>query len=176
MTDGETNKLARRGLEEHFSSFAVVSKTIHQKIMWSQFPPNGQQVIWDLVGTGTTLFSGGLFWDQFFLDLRIYFGVLFRYKLMYYNLFHVSDLRKLIQFLREIECIKFECNKFVLVLVQIDLIHIEHSNGISSNWTKTNANLLHSRSIHSILRKIGHVIQIVVHQFVRKTISTFKLY
>jgi hypothetical protein len=29
--------------------------------------------------------------------------------------------------------------------------------------------LLHTNSIHSISRKIGHVIQIVVHQFVRKT-------
>ncbi len=38
-------------------------------------------------------------------------------KLMYYYFYHGSDLRKIIQFLREIECIKFECNKFVLVLV-----------------------------------------------------------
>jgi hypothetical protein len=29
--------------------------------------------------------------------------------------------------------------------------------------------LLHKNSIHSISRKIGHVIQIVVHQFVHKT-------
>jgi hypothetical protein len=29
-------------------------------------------------------------------------------------------------------CIKFECNEFVLVLVQIDLIHFEHSICISS--------------------------------------------
>ncbi len=135
----------------------------------------GQQVIWNLGGTGTTLFSGGLFWDQFFLTLRIFLGTCFRYKLMYYNLYHVSDLCKFIQFLREIECIKFECNEFVLVLVQIDIIHFEHSNCISSAWTKTNTNLLHSSSIHSISRKIGHVIQIVVHQFVHKTISTFKL-
>ncbi len=34
-----------------------------------------------------------------------------------------SDLRKFIRFLREIECIEFECNKFVFVLVEIDLIH-----------------------------------------------------
>ncbi len=176
MKDRETNTLATCVLDKHFSSCAVVSKTICRKIMWSQFPPNGQQIIWDLVGTGTTLFSSGLFWDQFFLDLRIIFGARFRYKLMYYNLFHVSDLRKPVQFLRKIECIEFECNEFVLVLVQIDLIHIEHSNCISSTWTKTNTNLLHSRSIHSILHKIGHMIQIVVHQFVRKLISTFKLY
>jgi hypothetical protein len=41
-------------------------------------------------------------------------------KLMYYYFYHGSDLRKIIQFFLEIECIKFECNKFVLVLVQID--------------------------------------------------------
>ncbi len=53
-------------------------------------------------------------------------------KLMYYYFYHGSDLREIIQFLRKIECIKFECNEFVLVLVQIDLIHIEHSICISS--------------------------------------------
>ncbi len=30
------------------------------------------------------------------------------------------------------QCIEFECNKFVLVLVEIDLIHFEHSIRISS--------------------------------------------
>jgi hypothetical protein len=163
ITDRESNALATRGLEEHFSSCAVVSKTIRRKIMWSQFPPNRQQDIWDLARTGTTLFSGGLFWDQFFFRLQNFFGARFRYKLMYYNLYHVYNLREIVQFLRKIECIEFECNEFVLVLVQIDLIHIEHSNCISSTWTKTNTNLLHSRSIHSISRKIGHVIQIVVN-------------
>ena len=53
-------------------------------------------------------------------------------KLMYYYFYHGSDLREIIQFLREIECIKFECNEFVLVLVTIDLIHFEHSICISS--------------------------------------------
>ncbi len=48
-------------------------------------------------------------------------------KLIYYYFYHRSDLRKIIRFLREIECIEFECNKFVLVLVQIDLIHFGHS-------------------------------------------------
>jgi hypothetical protein len=50
------------------------------------------------------------------------------------------------------------------------------SNCIRSICTKTNTNLLHTNWIHSILRKnrtisrkIGHVIQIVVHQFVHKT-------
>ncbi len=86
----------------------------------------------DLAGTCFTLFSSGLFWDQFLLDLRSFFGARFRYKLMYYYLYHRSDLRKIIQFLCEIECIEFKCNKFVLVLVQIDHIHFEHSICISS--------------------------------------------
>ncbi len=119
------------------------------------------------------------FWEDcfgFFSDLKNFFGACFRYKLMYYNLYYVSDLRKIVRFLCKIECIEFECTKFVLVLVQINLIHFEHSNCISSTLTKTNTNTLHSRSIHSISRKIGHMIQIVVHQFVHKRISIFKLY
>ena len=50
---------------------------------------------------------------------------------------------------------------FVLVLVQIDLIHFEHTKCISSTIIKTNTYPLHFRSIHTILCKIGHVIQIV---------------
>jgi hypothetical protein len=78
--------------------------------------------------------------------------------------------------LRKIECNEFVCNKFVLVLVQIDLIQFENSNSIRSVCTKFDTNLLHTNLLHSILRKnwtilrkMGHVIQIVVHQFVRKT-------
>ncbi len=56
--------------------------------------------------------------------------------------FNGSNLREIIQFLREIECIEFECNEFVLVLVQIDLIHFEHKICISSTWIKTNTNPL----------------------------------
>ncbi len=63
----------------------------------------------------------------------------------------------------EIECIKFVCNKFELVLVQIDLIQFEFSNCIRSICIKTNTNLLHTNSIHSIscknrtnLQRIGH--------------------
>ncbi len=41
-------------------------------------------------------------------------------------------LLKIIQFLCKIECIECECNEIVLVLVQIDLIHFEHSICISS--------------------------------------------
>jgi hypothetical protein len=78
--------------------------------------------------------------------------------------------------LHKIECIKFVCNEFELVLVQIDLIQFEFSNYIRLICTKNNTNLLHTNSIHSILRKnrtilckIGHVIQFVVHQCVCKT-------
>jgi hypothetical protein len=95
-----------------------------------QFPPNlsclqnnpPENNVEDLAGTRFKLFFSGLFWDRFLLDLRNFFGTRFRYKLMYYYFYHRSDLRKIILFLREIECIEFECNKFVLVLVQIDLI------------------------------------------------------
>ena len=45
-----------------------------------------------------------------------------------YSRLHASNLCEIVRFLRKIECIKFECNAFVLVLVQIDLIHIEHIN------------------------------------------------
>jgi hypothetical protein len=82
---------------------------------------------------------------------------------MYYNLYHASDLRDFVRFLREIECIEFECNAFVLVLVQIDLIHFEHTKCISSTSIKTNINPLHIRLIHTISCKIRHVIQIVPH-------------
>ncbi len=36
---------------------------------------------------------------------------------MYYYFYHGFDLRKIIRYLCEFECIEFECNKFVLVLV-----------------------------------------------------------
>ncbi len=48
------------------------------------------------------------------------------------------DLREIIRFSCEIESIEFECNAFVLVLVQIDLIHFEHIKCISSTSIKTN--------------------------------------
>jgi hypothetical protein len=50
LTDRETNTLASRGLEEPFSSCAVVL---------CQF-----LVLAGNAGTRSTLFSGGLFWDQ----------------------------------------------------------------------------------------------------------------
>ena len=61
---------------------------------------------------------------------------------MYYYFYHGSNLRKIIQFLREIECIEFECNKFVLFLVQIDPICLEHSICISSTSIESNTNPL----------------------------------
>ncbi len=78
---------------------------------------------------------------------------------MYYNLYHASNLRKIIRFLRKIESIEFECNIFILVLVQIDLIHFEHIKCISSTSIKTNTNPSQLRLIHTILCKIRHVIQ-----------------
>ena len=54
--------------------------------------------------------------------------------------YHGSDLREIIRILREIECIEFECNKFVLVLDIIDLTHFEHSICISSTSIKINTN------------------------------------
>ncbi len=111
--------------------------------------------------------------DRFFSDLGIFFGA-----------------REIVRFLHEIECIGFVCNEFVFVLVQIDLIQFKficfspnwlntiwiYSNCIKTICTKTDTNLLHTNSIHSISRKnqmisrkIGHVIQIVVHRFVPKT-------
>jgi hypothetical protein len=76
-----------------------------------QFPPNlsclrnnpPENKVEDLAGTRFTLFSSGLFWDQFLLDFRSFFGAHFRYKLMYYYFYHRSDLHKIIQFLCEIE-------------------------------------------------------------------------
>ncbi len=84
-------------------------------------------------------------------------------QLMYYNSFYTSDLRGIVRFLHEIESIEFECNAFVLVLVQIDLIHFEHIKCISSTSIKTNTNPSQLRLIHTISYKIRHVIQIVPH-------------
>jgi hypothetical protein len=71
--------------------------------------------------------------------------------------------------LHKIECNEFVCNKFVSNLVQIDLMQFKYSNCIRSICTKTNTNSLRTNSLHSILRKIGQMIQIVMHQFVHKT-------
>jgi hypothetical protein len=53
-------------------------------------------------------------------------------------------------------CLSFNLSwtdRFVLVLIQVELIQIECSKCIRSIWTKTNTNLLHSNSISSINRK-----------------------
>jgi hypothetical protein len=54
--------------------------------------------------------------------------------------------------------------------------YTECSNCIRSICTKSNTNLLHTNLIdsilhknHTILHKLGHVIQIVIHQFVPNT-------
>ncbi len=111
----------------------------------------------------------GIKGDQFFTDFRIFLALALRTN-------WCTTICITCPILRKIECIKFVCNKFVLVLVQIDLIQFEFSNCIRSICTKTNTNSLHTNLIHSILRKnwtilrkIEHLIQIVVHQFVRKT-------
>ncbi len=49
-----------------------------------------------------------------------------------YYFYHGSDLCEVIRFLREIECIEFECNEFVLIIFKIDLIHFENPICISS--------------------------------------------
>jgi hypothetical protein len=61
---------------------------------------------------------------------------------MYYYFYNGSDLHEIIRFLHEIECIQFECNEFVLVLVQIDLIRLELSICISSTSIEINTNPL----------------------------------
>jgi hypothetical protein len=66
--------------------------------------------------------------------------------------------------------------QFYTNLVKIDLIQFELSNCIRSVFTKTNTNLLRTNSLHSILCKIGHIIQIVVHQFVRLSSAKTKFW
>ncbi len=111
----------------------------------------------------------GIKGDQFFSNLRNFLVLVLQTNWCTTICITCPILRKIVQFLRKIECIKFVCNEFVLVLVQINLIQFEFSNFIRSICTKTNTNLLHTNLLHSILRKIGHVIQVVVHQFVCKT-------
>ncbi len=51
---------------------------------------SGQQVIWDLAGTGTKLFSGGLFWDQFFSDY-LRFGRNWLYNILGQNVLETAN-------------------------------------------------------------------------------------
>ncbi len=111
----------------------------------------------------------GIKGDQFFTDLQNFSTLVFCTN--WCTTICITCL-----FLRKIECIEFVWNKFVLFLVQIDPIQFEFSNCIRSICAETNTNSLHTNLIHSIshknrtiLLKIGHMIQIVVHQFVHKT-------
>ncbi len=107
--------------------------------------------------------------DQFFTDLEFFSALILRTN-------WCTTICITCPILHKIERIEFVCNKFVIVLVQIDLIQFEFSNYIRLICTETNTNLLRTNLIHSILcknwtvlPKIGHVIQIIVHQFVCKT-------
>jgi hypothetical protein len=74
------NTLFLRGLEEPFFQLCHVSFNVEQ------FPPNlsclqnkpQENNVEDLAGTHFTLFSSGLFWDRFLVDLRSFFGTRFR--------------------------------------------------------------------------------------------------
>ncbi len=94
----------------------------------------------------------GIKGGRFFSDLQI--GVLHTKSSDFYAKLNVSNLY---------------VPNYVLVLVQTDLIQFENSNHIRSICTKTNTNSLHTILMHSISCNIGHIIQIVVHQFVHKT-------
>ncbi len=111
----------------------------------------------------------GIKGDNFFSDLGFFFGARFTSKLVYYNLYHQSEItqNRLIftqNWMYQI-CIWRICISFSTNWSNT----FKNWNCIRSIWTKTNTNLLHINFIHSILRKIRHVIQIVVHWFVHKT-------
>ncbi len=74
----------------------------------------------------------GIKGDQFFLDFRFFLALILHTNWCTTICITCPILRKIIRFLRKIECIKFVCNKFVLVLVQIDLIQFENLNCIRS--------------------------------------------
>jgi hypothetical protein len=111
----------------------------------------------------------GIKGDQFFSDKTFFSALVLRTNWCTTICITCPILRKIIRFLCKIECIEFVYNEFVLVLVQIDPIHLNFQIVLDQFFTKTNTNLLHTNLLHSILHKIGHVIQIVVHQFVRRT-------
>jgi hypothetical protein len=72
-----------------------------------------------------------------FSDLRIFSKIFFLGAHLHTNwcttiCITCPILHKIVRFLHEIECIELVCNKFVLVLVQIDLIQFENSNCIRS--------------------------------------------
>jgi hypothetical protein len=55
--------------------------------------------------------------------------------------------------LHEIVCIDLECNGYVLVFIEVELIPFVCSKCIRSVLTKTNTNLLHLNLIDSISHK-----------------------
>ncbi len=70
------------------------------------------------------------------------------------------EKKVLVVCLASARCIEFECNEFVLVLVQIDLIHFEQSICIGSTWIKTDTNLLvqlNFKLIHICYRTYSHI-------------------
>ena len=110
-----------------------------------------------------------------FFSLKIFFQRSFQVQIgVLQFVSRVQFYAKLSNFYAKLNVSNLYVTKFVLVLVQTDLIQFENSNHIRSICTKTNTNSLHTNLMHSILRNIGHVIQIVVHQFVCKT-STHKI-
>jgi hypothetical protein len=149
MTDREINTLALRGLEEPAHASRGLEEPFFQLCCCVS--------IW--------------FWREIGFDCTYYYvlwvpyscGVVLVFLVLAGNIFwcYVHTW-----------CTIQLCSCVIFFVVARKLILYEIVR-ISSTWTKTNTNLLHSRSIHSISRKIGHVIQIVVHQYVRKTISKF---
>ncbi len=71
-------------------------------------------------------------------------------------------------------CVKSD-TWYKLKYINLYVKQFQHSNCISWTWTKTNTKLLHIRLIHSISRKIGHVVQIVVHQFVHSCEGIYQI-
>ncbi len=73
---------------------------------------------------------------------------------MWYDLYHVSNFTRNCMYQPYMSTICWSwTDGFVLVSIQVELIQIECSKCIRSIFAKTNANSLHSNSIHSILRK-----------------------
>jgi hypothetical protein len=69
-------------------------------------------------------YKGSIFFSLvLILHIRAYLGI--RGDQLFSDLRFFLALAKIVQFLRKIECIRFVCNKYVLVLVQIDLIQFE---------------------------------------------------
>ena len=79
---------------------------------------------------------------------------------MYYYFYHGFDLREINQFLCKFECIEFECNEFVLVLVFGRLF------GGSSELAGTCSTLFSSRLFWRQLKFGGNWLHIIFQQIV----------